>query len=78
MLSDAPSSLDIYLLGLFRCKVDGVQVEERRWSRRKAKRLIKLLAIQPHHQLHREQIAELLWSEQDADAAANFVCFRVI
>lgn len=73
MSSDTPdsSSLDIHLLGRFRCEVDGVNVEERRWSRRKAKLLVKLLALQPHHQLHREQISELLWSEQDADAAVS-------
>ena len=56
----APSSLEIHLLGPFRMAVDGVVVEERQWSRRKAKLLVKLLALQPHHQLHREQIMEAL------------------
>jgi predicted ATPase/DNA-binding SARP family transcriptional activator len=59
------------LLGPFRCEVDGTSVEERRWSRRKAKLLIKLLALQPHHQLHREQLIETLWPELDSEAAVS-------
>ena len=47
-----PSSLEIHLLGPFRIIVDGSPVEDRRWSRRSAKLLITLLALQPHHQLH--------------------------
>ncbi len=33
--------------------------------------LVKLLALQPHHQLHREQVMELLWPELDSHSAAN-------
>ncbi len=67
----AHTSLEIRLLGLFRVAVDGVPLEERRWGRRAAKQLIKILALQPRHQLHREQLMELLWPAEDADAAAN-------
>src|SRR5688572_8741259 len=67
----ASSVLEIHLLGPFRVAVDGLPVEERRWSRRKPKLLVKLLALQPHHQLHREQIAELFWPGSDPEAAAN-------
>jgi DNA-binding SARP family transcriptional activator len=63
--------LEIHLLGPFRMVVDGAPVEEHRWARRKPKQLVKLLALQPHHQLHREQIIELLWPELDPEAAAN-------
>src|SRR5919199_804759 len=69
--SAAPLSLEIHLLGPFRVAVDGRAVEERRWSRRKPALLVKLLALQPHHQLHREQVVELLWPDLDAEAAAN-------
>ncbi|HKG21654.1 MAG TPA: BTAD domain-containing putative transcriptional regulator [Blastocatellia bacterium] len=67
----APPSLELHLLGAFRAAVDGRAVEERRWSRRKQSLLVKLLALQPHHRLHREQIMELLWPDLDAEAAAN-------
>src|SRR5262249_38792780 len=63
------SRLEIHLLGPFRIAVDGAPVEERQWARRKPKLLIKLLALQPHHQLHREQIIEFLWPELDSEAA---------
>ena len=51
--------------------VDGTTVDERRFTRRKPKLLIKLLALQPHHQLHREQAMELLWPDSDPDSATN-------
>jgi DNA-binding SARP family transcriptional activator/Tol biopolymer transport system component len=67
----APSSLEIHLLGPFRIFIDGAALDERRWTRRKPKQLVKLLALQPHHQLHREQAMEMLWPELDGQAAAN-------
>jgi len=66
-----PSSLEIHLLGLFRISVDGRAVDERRFTRRKPKQLIKLLALQSHHQLHREQLMDLLWPDSDPEAAGN-------
>lgn len=66
-----PSSLEIYLLGSFRLAVDGAEVEAHRWARRKSRLLVKLLALQPHHRLHREQVLELLWPRQATEAAAN-------
>jgi DNA-binding SARP family transcriptional activator len=68
----APSApLEVHLLGPFRVVAGGREVEERRWSRRKPALLVKLLALQPHHQLHREQAMEYLWPELDAVAAVN-------
>ncbi|HEX6183605.1 MAG TPA: tetratricopeptide repeat protein [Pyrinomonadaceae bacterium] len=67
----ASSSLEIHLLGPFRVVVDGLPVEEHRWARRKPKSLVKVLALQPHHRLHREQLAELLWPDSDPDSASN-------
>src|SRR5438477_9457622 len=67
----APSRLEIHLLGPFRVRVDGRMVEERQWLRPRPKLLIKLLALQPHHQLHREQVMEMLWPEQEPESASN-------
>ncbi|MFN0122942.1 MAG: BTAD domain-containing putative transcriptional regulator [Blastocatellia bacterium] len=67
----ALTQLEIRLLGPFRLAVNGHAVPERLWTRRKARTLVKLLALQPHHQLHREQIMEFLWPEQDAESALN-------
>jgi DNA-binding SARP family transcriptional activator len=69
--ASALPSLEIHLLGPFRVAADGAPVDERRWSRRKPKLLVKLLALGPHHRLHRDQLIELLWPEQDPEAAAN-------
>jgi DNA-binding SARP family transcriptional activator len=48
-----------------------VEVEEGRWRLRKARALLKLLALTPGHRLHREQAFETLWPERDPAAAAN-------
>ena len=69
--SATSSSLEIYLLGHFRMLVDGQAVDERSFTRRKPKLLIKLLALQPNHQLHREQAMEFLWPDSDPESAAN-------
>ncbi len=67
----ADHSLRIRLLGKFQVAVDGKLVGETRWQRRSAKLLIKLLALRPEHQLHREQAMESLWPESPPQAAAN-------
>ena len=41
------------------------------WRLRKAKSLVKLLALSPGRRLHREQVMELLWPDRDPEAAAN-------
>ena len=41
------------------------------WRLRKAKTLIKLLALAPERRLHVEQAAELLWAGRDPDSARN-------
>ena len=63
--------LEIYLLGRFRVKIDGVPIDEKRWGRRSAKSLVKLLALKPFHALHREQIMDLLWAEYEPETAVN-------
>jgi DNA-binding SARP family transcriptional activator/Flp pilus assembly protein TadD len=73
MSRKAPASprLEIRLLGAFRVSVGGTPVGERRWTRRKPQLLVKLLALDPHHRLHREQLLELLWPDLEPGAAAN-------
>jgi len=46
-------------------------LDDAEWRLRKAKSLVKLLALAPGHRLHREQVMDLLWSDLDAEAAAN-------
>ena len=66
-----PSVLEIHLLGPFHVAVDGRAAEERHFTRRKPKLLVKLLALQPHHQLHQERVMDLLWPESDLESATN-------
>ena len=63
--------MEIFLLGGFRVKVGGTLVEEECWVRRSAKSLVKMLALKPQHRLHREQVMDLLWAEQDIETAVN-------
>jgi predicted ATPase/DNA-binding SARP family transcriptional activator len=71
MTSETSGSLEIFLLGPFRCAVDGAAVEARRWLRPKPKLVVKLLALEPRHRLHRELIAERLWPSLAARAAVK-------
>ena len=48
--------LRLRLLGGFAAWVDGVPVDAAAWRRRKVSRLVKLLALEPEHRLHREQV----------------------
>ncbi len=59
------------LLGGFGADVDGVPVADSAWRLKKARELVKLLALAPGHRLHREQAMDLLWGDRAPDAAAN-------
>src|SRR5688572_11860550 len=63
--------LRIQLLGGFKVDVGPRPIHDAEWRLRKTKNLVKLLALAPGHQLHREQLMEVLWPDQDPDAAAN-------
>jgi DNA-binding SARP family transcriptional activator len=41
------------------------------WKRRSARRVLEILALQPGHQLHREEIEELLWPDLTPASALN-------
>ena len=53
--------LRIRLLGGFAVEIDGHEVPAPAWRLRRAKTLVKLLALAPERRLHREQVVELLW-----------------
>ena len=46
-------------------------VDDSAWRLRKAKGLVKLLALAPGHDLHREQVLDLLWPDLSPDEAAH-------
>jgi predicted ATPase/DNA-binding SARP family transcriptional activator/DNA-binding CsgD family transcriptional regulator len=61
----------IKLLGGFRVWVGPGVIGEDKWHLRKARSLIKLLALSPGHRLHREQIMDALWPDLGTKAASN-------
>jgi two-component SAPR family response regulator len=61
----------IGLLGGFRLSVGPRLIEEDRWRLRKARSLLKLLALAPGHRLHREQVMETLWPDSGMRKASN-------
>lgn len=63
--------LEVRLFGGFEVRVDGQAVDARAWPRRKPQQLVKLLALEPTHRLHRERIADALWPALAAEPALN-------
>ncbi len=63
------SKATIRLLGRFEVVVDGTPVDDSAWRGRKAQQLVKLLAVAAGRSLHREQIADALWPDLDAESA---------
>ena len=59
------------MLGGFRVWIGSRVIEEDQLRLRKARSLIKLLALSSGHRLHREQAMDLLWPELDSKAALN-------
>ena len=68
---DAPDDLRVWLLGGFRVRVGSRDIDPAAWRLRKARSLVKLLALSPGGRLHREQVLEFLWPHLDPDAASN-------
>jgi predicted ATPase/DNA-binding SARP family transcriptional activator len=65
------TGVQVCLLGGFRIVVGDAPVPEGSWRLRKAKSVIKLLALAPEHRVHREQVCEVLWPGRDLSAALN-------
>jgi predicted ATPase len=63
--------VSVTLLGGFSAAVEGVPVAESAWRLKKARELVKLLALAPGHRLHREQAMDLLWGDRAPAAASN-------
>src|SRR3954463_2861917 len=63
--------LRLRVLGGVRVAVGDRAVPESAWRLRKAKSLVKLLALAPDRRIHRERATEMLWPDRGRDAAAN-------
>lgn len=61
----------VRLLGGFAVEVDGAGVPDGAWRLRRARTLVKLLALAPGQRLHRERVIDLLWPGRDPLSAAN-------
>ena len=61
----------VRVLGGFFVTVGRRAIGEDGWRLRKAASLMKILAIEPGHRMHREQAMDLLWPASDPKAAAN-------
>src|SRR6266568_4775390 len=71
VLAEESAPLTIHLLGQFRVAVGPDVIRDQAWRLRKTRTLIKLLALAPGHQLHREQLLELLWPELRLQEASH-------
>ncbi len=63
--------LSISLLGAFSVALGEDVVAEDAWRLRKAKTLIKLLALAPEQRMHSDRVVELLWPDRAPDSARN-------
>jgi DNA-binding SARP family transcriptional activator len=63
--SGTPKTLRIRLLGGFEVSVGTARVPEDAFRLRKAKSLLKLLALAPERRMHRARMGELLWPERE-------------
>src|SRR5215210_6514580 len=61
----------VRMLGGFSVSVGAKTIEEGKWRLRKAAGLVKLLALEPGHRMHREQLMDVLWPELEEKAQAN-------
>ncbi len=67
----ASRALEVQLLGGFRVLVAGQTVPDTVWRQKRAAAIVKLLALEPTHRLHREQVIDELWPDLEPEAAAN-------
>src|SRR5215470_20152905 len=65
------SKPQVTLLGGFAAEAGGSPVLDSAWRLRKARELVKLLALADGHRLHREQAMDALWPDRAPDSAAN-------
>ena len=70
-LITTPIELRLNLLGACSCWLGERPVPEAAFPRRKALSLLKLLALQPGYQLHRDRALEILWPDLSPEAAGS-------
>lgn len=63
-------TLELKLLGTFDVRVDGRAIARAEWRHRRAAEIVKILALERSHRLHREQIMDALWPDLTPEAAA--------
>ncbi|MEU0596894.1 AAA family ATPase [Streptomyces sp. NPDC006393] len=63
--------LRLHLFGGFTATRDGGPAPAERWTRPSAQTLVKLLAVVPDHQLHREQAMDICWPDADPQSATG-------
>src|SRR5215213_5050375 len=67
----AGPSLEIRLLGGFETRIGAQIVPSTVWRQRRPAAIVKILALESGHRLHREQLLDALWPELDSDSGAN-------
>jgi predicted ATPase/DNA-binding SARP family transcriptional activator len=65
------AQLRVHLLGGFRVFFGDQPVPDTAWRQKRAATIIKLLALEPSHRLHHEQVMDILWPNHDLDAQRN-------
>lgn len=68
-IASVPLVVDLF--GDFRVRAGSTELSGSAWRSQRAASLIKLLALEPGHALHRERLCDLLWPTFEPDAAAN-------
>jgi predicted ATPase/DNA-binding SARP family transcriptional activator len=66
-----PVEVRIQLLDGFSVSIGERKIDASQFRLRKSRGLIKLLALAPNHRLHRDQLLEQLWPDQDPQTAAH-------
>ena len=63
--------MQIRLLGGFDVDRDGTPVQVREWRLRKARTLVKMLALAPDQRMHRDVLLDVLWPGRPVASAVN-------
>jgi DNA-binding SARP family transcriptional activator len=69
--AEAAAEIHVDLMGRFSVTIDDRRIPDDAWRLRRARDIVKLLALARNHELHREQVMEALWPEREPESAAN-------
>lgn len=72
-----PPELQIFLLGSFRLLVKGALVPNAAWQKRRAKLFVQIIALKSSHEIHREELIEMLYPDADTKTA-NARFYRIL